>query len=194
MTKGKTSVPSGGPVLLLVVHRGKGHLHLNKGECLERAGRGPLCSHAFWSPGSSRHWAPLWTPRTNAITRSLLILLGDKSWEQIMDYRPLPCISAGVWAAEGMTKDEGMVHGCGRPAPKQGWSVWGSSKEHEWKRRGVFSHYTHFPWDVPLPLNAEEARSRKGEDLLRIMPIKHSGLHGRLLRLIGVGRSQLEDG
>lgn len=31
-----------------------------------------------------------------------------------------------------------------------------------------------------MPLNAEGARSRKGEDLLRIMPIKHSGLQGRL--------------
>lgn len=119
-------------------------------------------------------------PRTNAITRSLLILLEDKSWEQIMEYRPLPCISAGVWAAEGMTKDEGMVHSCGRPAPKQGWSVWGSSKEHEWKRCGVF-HITHTSHDrVLCHWMLRGARSKKGEDLLRIMPIKHSGLQGRL--------------
>lgn len=29
------------------------------------------------------------------------------------------CVFAGVWAAEDMTKEEGMVHGCERPAPKQ---------------------------------------------------------------------------
>lgn len=36
-----------------------------------------------------------------------------------MDYRPVLCIFAGVWAAEDMTKEEGMVHGCGTPASKQ---------------------------------------------------------------------------
>lgn len=36
-----------------------------------------------------------------------------------MDYRLVLCIFAGVWAAEDMTKEEGMVDGCGRPAPKQ---------------------------------------------------------------------------
>lgn len=52
------SVHLDGPVLLLVVHRGKGRLYLNKGECLERAGRGPLCSHAF----NSRQFQALNSP------------------------------------------------------------------------------------------------------------------------------------
>lgn len=34
-----------------------------------------------------------------------------------MDYGPV-CIFAGVRAAEDMTKEGGMVHGCRRPAPK----------------------------------------------------------------------------
>lgn len=34
-------------------------------------------------------------------------------------YRPVLCFFPGVWAAEDMTKEEGTVHGCGKPVPKQ---------------------------------------------------------------------------
>jgi len=36
-----------------------------------------------------------------------------------MHYRPVLYIFAGVRAAEDMTKEEGMVHGCGTATPKQ---------------------------------------------------------------------------
>lgn len=57
----------------------------------------------------------------------------------------------------------------------------GKRKGAGWKHSGIFSHYVHFPWEVPLPLNAEDARSREEEDLLRMVPIKHNGLQGSLL-------------
>ena len=57
----------------------------------------------------------------------------------------------------------------------------GKLKGAAWKHGGIFSHYMHFPWEVPLPLNAEDARSRKEEDSLRIVPIKHNGVQGSLL-------------
>lgn len=78
----------------------------------EHRKRDPLCCHVFASPGNPGHSAPSWISRSGwANARSLLILLGENSWEQIMDYRPILCIFAGVWAAEDMAKEEGMVVG-----------------------------------------------------------------------------------
>lgn len=59
---------------------------------------------------------PPWNPRAVSGTDShfssqqrylhhqISVLLGDNSREHIMAYKPIPCISAAVWAAEGMTK------------------------------------------------------------------------------------------
>lgn len=58
-----------------------------------------------------------------------------------MDYRPILCIFAGVWAAEDMAKEEGMV--VGDQLPNRRVNL-GEFKGTAGRHRGIFSYYVHF--------------------------------------------------